>query len=216
MAMLDSVDKIITRYFAIVTKENFTYKNKNYSPKTLIISPLLFRGYTCPPNCGGCCPRFSLDYLPSEKRPKEVTKRIIEFNEKEILIFSDLQLSNNDYHCKYVDKSNGRCKIHTHNPFSCDFELIRPLIFEKRANILTQKLFGRGWQLKKVNGERYALCTMTGITEQSINDSISKITRLKKWCDYFGIKSKCDEILQWSVEVRPFLLKNYSIKSIKL
>ena len=65
----DFIDKIVTRYFACVTGEEFTYKGKTYKPRPLRISPLIFRGYTCPAVCGACCTRFSLDYLPQERHP---------------------------------------------------------------------------------------------------------------------------------------------------
>ena len=42
---LDSVEKIITRYFACLTKVPFSYRDDNYAPKPLIVSPLLLRGY---------------------------------------------------------------------------------------------------------------------------------------------------------------------------
>jgi hypothetical protein len=39
-------------YFAAVTAEAFTYKGKEFAPKTLSISPLLFRNLICPAGCG--------------------------------------------------------------------------------------------------------------------------------------------------------------------
>jgi hypothetical protein len=65
----DSVDKIMTAYVAAVCAEPFTYKRKHYPVKKLVVSPLILRGFTCPPMCGGCCPTFSLDYLPDERTP---------------------------------------------------------------------------------------------------------------------------------------------------
>lgn len=211
MALLDSVDKIITRYFSVVTEEPFVWKRKEYLPKPLVISPLLFRGYTCPPMCGGCCPKFSLDYLPSEKHPSSCEKRVIIFNEKKIKIFSDLQQEHSNYHCKYLNKENGRCLIHTMNPFSCDFELIRPLSFEgSKDNILTQKLFGRGWSMKRIDEKRGTLCEMTMPTEKTVDDVIRKIERLKDWSDHFRLKNKCEKILWWLKEVKPYVIRKFS------
>jgi hypothetical protein len=66
MPYTDSVDKIVTVYLASVCKKQIHYKGRIYTPKPLTVSPLIFRGFTCPANCGGCCPRFTLDYLPSD------------------------------------------------------------------------------------------------------------------------------------------------------
>jgi hypothetical protein len=66
MPCTDSVDKIVTVYLASVCKKQIHYKGRIYTPKPLTVSPLIFRGFTCPANCGGCCPRFTLDYLPSD------------------------------------------------------------------------------------------------------------------------------------------------------
>jgi Fe-S-cluster containining protein len=195
----DSVDKIITRYFAAVTRDVFTYKGNTYRPRALKVSPLLLRGYTCPAGCGGCCPRFSLDYLPQEvvddKAPKGVEPRLIQFDKKAVLVYSDQQLDHKNHHCRYLMK-DGRCANHPTRPFSCDFELIRTLHFESGPDVLTQKLFGRGWSFKRVDGERGALCSMTPITDETRDDVVRKLERLKAWTDHFGIATWLPDLLQ--------------------
>src|SRR5688572_14476998 len=123
MPKIDSVDKIVTSYFSCVAAEPFTYKGKTYSPKPLRVSPLLFRGYTCPAGCGACCTRFSLDYLPEpvEKHPYVLAKRMVEFDGRHIEIWSDGQDDHQDHHCRNLRKNDGRCQIHGTHPFSCDF-----------------------------------------------------------------------------------------------
>lgn len=197
---VDSLDKIVKIYFACVTNEAFTYKDTTFEPKELYVSPLLLRGYTCPAMCGGCCPRFSLDYLPFEQKPDIVQERIVTFNDRQFSIYSDMQSDHKNKKCRNLDMSNGRCNIHKVRPFSCDFELIRFLVSgdqEKRKNVLTQKLFGRGWMMQRVDGERGALCEMTPIDPESISDNIRKLNRLKEWTNYFGIKTKTDAIINW-------------------
>jgi hypothetical protein len=66
MLYIDTMDKIVN-YLSAVSTESICYKGKQYNPKPLFVSKGIIQGYTCPENCGGCCPRFSLDYLPSEK-----------------------------------------------------------------------------------------------------------------------------------------------------
>jgi hypothetical protein len=196
--MRDSIDKIVNSYFGVITKEPFTYKGVEYLPKPLQISPLLLRGFTCPPNCGGCCPRFSLDYLPCEDLPKGVKPRIISLNGKRVKIFSDTQQEHKSAFCKYLSHE-GRCYIYKQRPFSCDFELIRFLrySFPDHPNILTQKLFGRGWNMTKITGEKGALCEMTYVTKDTIKEVVRKVERLQQWCDWFGLQNKCPDILKY-------------------
>lgn len=96
MAYVSSIDKIVTSYFVAVTKEDFVFKEKLHKAKSLKVSPLLLRGFICPENCAGCCPVFSLDYLPTEQTPYQLNVREIEFNGKSIAIFLT---------CKRIEKN---------------------------------------------------------------------------------------------------------------
>lgn len=186
----DSVDKIVTRYFAAVTKVSFTYKGKTYEPKVLKVSPLLLRDYTCPPMCGGCCFKFTLDYLPSEFHPPGIVHRQVEFNGRQIDICTDPQEDNESDRCRHLRRKDGRCGIYERRPFTCDFELIRTLHSEdpKRPDVLTQKLFGRGWSYARVDGGKGALCEMTKVTNKSTDEVIRKLERLQQWTKHFGLK----------------------------
>lgn len=201
MANVDSVDKIIS-YFSCVTNQQFSYKGKKYEPKRLHVSPLLLRGFTCPAACGGCCPRFSLDYLPAEPRSSLAEKRYVLFTGKFVEIYSDMQKDHKNKKCRNLNMENGRCGIYEVRPFSCDFELIRFLVAtddEKRDNVLTQKLFGRGWAMQRIDGDRGALCEMTPIDINTVSDTIRKLKRLRDWCNHFGITdNKVDAIISWA------------------
>jgi len=201
MPLLDSVDKIVSVYLAAVCKEEFTYRNIRYGPRPLSVSPLLFRGFTCPPRCGGCCPRFSLDYLPAEEHPYPLTRRSVSVNGREVEFWSDLQRDHSDYHCRNLDPATGRCGIYERRPFSCDFELIR-FIHRQQDAILTQKLFGRGWAMLRVDGERRALCEMTPATAWTTSEVVRKLGRLRLWADHLGVVTWLDEIIAW-VETGP-------------
>lgn len=203
MPKRDSVDKIVASYFACVTAEPFTYKGERYEPKLLRVSPYLFRGYTCPAGCAACCSRFSLDYLPKEiePHPYRLSKRMVEFDGREIPIWSDSQDDHDNYHCRNVDRADGRCEIHGEHPFSCDFELIRFLRFasDERHNQLTQKLYGRAHAMLQIDGTtRGAKCEMTPPTPDTSADVVRKLKRLKLWCEHFGLKHKVDAILKYA------------------
>ena len=192
----DSIDKIVTAYFAGISRSPFSYKGKVYEPKTLVVSPLLLRGYTCPEHCGGCCPRFSLDYIADEEKPYELKAREVQFNNKKIIIYSDEQKDHQNHHCRNLIHENGRCGVHGKQPFSCDFELIRFLHFENKT-VLTQRLFGRGWQFLRTDGERGARCEMTPVTKETISEVLRKLRRLKQWASYFGLDHCMDSIIDW-------------------
>lgn len=198
MLQSDSIEKICTRYFATVTKQSFTFNGKRFDPKPLKVSPLLLRDYTCPPSCSGCCFRFSLDYLPSEDKPDGVEKRKVEFNGKVFDIWTDWQEENKGLKCRHSRKEDGRCGIYAVRPFTCDFELIRSLqsADEDHPNILTQKLFGRGWSYTRVDGGKGALCEMLPQSEKSVQEVIRKLNRLKDWTDYFEIDTWLPDLLQ--------------------
>lgn len=209
MPQRDSIDKIV-EYFACVTAAPFSYKDKTYLPRILRVSPDIARGYTCPSMCGGCCSRFSLDYLPSERQrlpeeqQKELSQRVIIFNNQPVCIFSDTQPENNSTHCKHLTK-NGRCAIHLRHPFSCDFELTRFMLsrsVDTHAN-LTTKLYGRGWNMLRVDGERGAKCSMLPPTYGTLREVIRKLDRLQEWATHFGLKETyISQIHDWVIETK--------------
>jgi Fe-S-cluster containining protein len=196
----DSVDKVVQNYFSAVTATPFTYKNVEYHPKPLKVSPGIMRGFTCPVKCGGCCPKFTLDYLPGEDKPADTVLRQVEFNGKSFAVHTDLQTENKGFKCRHLNWENGRCGIYTVRPFSCDFELIRFMNRVDAAHV-TQRLFGRGWAMRRVDGGRGALCTITPATENDRNEAIRKMSRLKDWTDHFQIDTKIPNILKWLHEI---------------
>lgn len=201
MPLTDSVDKIVTRYFACVNAKPFTFKGKTYDVKPLRISFKIHRGYTCPAKCGACCSRFSLDYIPGEPRPYHLTKRTVEFDGRQVVVFSDAQDDHSNHHCRNLDMQNGRCNIHGKHPFSCDFELIRFLSFEdpSKPNILTQKLYGRAHAMLRIDGTRGAMCTITKSDEETTKEVTRKLKRLRRWCEHFGLDHRIsDDLLDWS------------------
>lgn len=209
----DTVDKIVQTYFACVTNEPFEYKGKIYEPKKLNVSPLIFRGFTCPASCGGCCFRVTLDWLPEEaaKWAPKATPREITLNNKQYTIHSDLQDDHDGYKCKNLRLEDGRCNIHGKHPFTCDFELMKFMVSgdPDKHNLFIQKLFGRGWNLKRVDGERGALCEMTPVDLNNINEVIRKLNRLHDWCNHFELNTKVPTIIEWAHLVKN--LTNYDI-----
>lgn len=189
MPSTDSVDKIVTRYFAVLTRDPFEFKGVLYTPRPLCVSPLLLRDYTCPVGCGACCLSFSLDYLPTESQPDGTHSREIVFSGRAVTIHT-LKPVPGARVCQNL-QSDGRCGIYLRRPFSCDFELIRTLEFsnQEKPNVLTQKLYGRGWNMMRVDGERGAMCEMLPPSPHAIAEVIRKLGRLQQWADHFGIRT---------------------------
>src|SRR5882762_6340084 len=106
----DTIDKIVQVYLAGLCRERFMYQNTEYIPKVVIVSPLLLRGYTCPPHCGACCGNFSLDYLPTEATTEDAQLRTVELQGRHFAILSDLQRDVSDRWCRNLDRHTGRCQ----------------------------------------------------------------------------------------------------------
>lgn len=195
----DSVSKIVTTYFAAITKNPFTYKGKRYEPKTLKVSPLVVRGLSCPSGCGGCCMRTSLDFLETESHPYPLTPRYIPFDGRQVLVYSDTQTDNHTKWCKHRGPIDGRCGIHTKHAFSCDFETIKFFIAKRDedANRLTNMPFPRKWSYTRVDGGKGGLCSALPATKETVADAVRRVRRLKTWADYFGVEHVLDEIIPW-------------------
>jgi hypothetical protein len=192
----DSIDKIVTVYFASLTKVAFDYKGRVYSPKPIRVSPLIFRDFTCPDQCGGCCPRFSLDYLPNEAIPYSVSERTIMIEDRRVKVLTDSQGTSSDHHCGNLDRVSGRCTIHGLHPFTCDFELLRFIVHQDIIHF-NQKLFGRGWAMIRVDGGRGARCSMMPASSQTVPEIMRKLQRLQNWAEHFGIDTWVPQIMNW-------------------
>lgn len=203
----DSFDKIVGGYFAALTKQPFEFKGKIFTPKPLVITPLLLRGFTCPAHCGACCARVTLDYLPTEKQPELLSPRTVQFNRQAFTIFSDLQDDRDAPKCRHLRYEDGRCNIHEKHPMLCDVELIKFIHYEERA-VLLSKLYGRGWALTRVTGDKGAQCSMLPVTPETIADVVRKLQRIREWCIYFQLDSWIDDIIAW--------VKNYPSETAML
>lgn len=204
----ESIVKIVTQYFAPMTKVPFTFRGKTYEPKTLRVSPMIFqRKMTCVAGCGGCCAKLSVEYIGPEwdrngvtlveegreyraadgtdpLDPKDVKfrGRFVNINGTMKLIFSDLQKDNVDHFCRYLKKDDGRCNIHGVHPFSCDFELLRFSIMSspERANQLNHRPFGRGWNMLTVDGQRGAKCEWEDVELISDDERQDVVRKLER------------------------------------
>jgi Fe-S-cluster containining protein len=160
----------------------------------LILSPMFFRDYSCPPMCGGCCTKFSLDYFEGErweKFKKTYPHLVHKFEKREVngaTVYTNIQKDNPDWQCEFLIKENGRCGIHESNPFSCEFELNKFLVKGKKTYLMN-KLFGRGWNMMRIDGERGALCQMKPFNLKKYLRDIELLKELLDIVKQFGQKA---------------------------
>jgi Fe-S-cluster containining protein len=192
----NTLDKVVTAYFAALTKRSFTYKNQQFDPKPILISPLLFRGFTCPTGCGGCCHAVSLLWLPQEPQPEGLQPKAVEFDGQAYLLMEDSQDPERSK-CKHLRLEDGRCLIHTIHPMPCDVELIKFISYEEKS-LLVQKKYGRGWAFSRVDGGRGSMCEMTPVTDQTRADVVRKLKRIRDWTTYFHLDSWIEDIISWA------------------
>lgn len=194
----DSMGKMLLVFFAAVTKEPITYEGATVHPKPLVVSPLIFRGFTCPTGCGACCGRSTLDYIPGEPRPEEASERVVVVNGREVKMYSDLQTDHNSYFCRHLD-TDARCNTYNTRPFSCDFALLNVNEY-KTHYLLSCRKFGRHHLWKRIDDGRGTMCDMLPITDESIAATRRRLLRLQLWTDYFKINSRMQEINYWAAQ----------------
>lgn len=188
----DTLGKIVESYFATLTAEPFSYGGKEYLPRDVHVGAGIVRGYTCPAMCGGCCPRFSLDYIAPDGVPEgekhPLTMRVVAFNGRQVEVWSDMQKDHKNPKCRNLNLGTGLCNIHGFQPFSCDFELLRSFRFKEsdRSNF-NQMLYTRGEKMMRVDGIRGALCYMTPPSAKAIADVDRRLSRLETWMTHFGL-----------------------------
>jgi Fe-S-cluster containining protein len=196
--LFDSVDKVVTKYMAAVTTEPFTFAGVTYNPAPLHVSPSVLQNYTCLSHCGACCRPFTIDWIEGEPRPEGIEKRIIQFNGRNVQVYSDTQEDRKgQLSCRYLRIEDGRCNIHDVHALSCDF----PMITVRNTDgiyYITGQLFGRVTQMRRPAGGVGGLCTMELTTPASIKDVVRKFRRLERWCDHFGIANRVNDICSWA------------------
>lgn len=196
---VNTLDKIVKTYMSAITRETIFYDNALIFPKPLQLSPQLFRHYTCPPDCGACCSRFSLVYIPSDPRPLDprIKLEYAYINGKRYNVLVDRQDDSDAHHCRHLNMTNGRCGIHGQHPFSCDFELLRVTQTDEK-NILSQRLYARGWNMLQIDLQtRGAQCEMIPQTASQLDDMLRRLRRLKQWVEYFELSTHIDAVIAW-------------------
>jgi len=193
----DSIDRLVLVYLASVASSGFKYGDQEVEPRPLFVAPQLFRGFTCPANCGACCFRVTLDYLPNGTRSNAAASaRTVLISGEEVQLLSDKQGDLEQKMCRNL-RPDGRCSIHGNHPFLCDMEFVRILRLS-RYSVLTQRLFGRGWALTRVDGiTKGAACELVPADAYTVSEVVRKLTELQQWAEHFKISTHVPAILEW-------------------
>lgn len=177
---------------------------KSSNLNKLILSKLFFRNYTCPSHCGACCPKFSLDYFEGERWEnfkKLYPDKVKNFTEREVngvKIYSDKQEDNSGHHCKHLNMEDGRCGIHKSNPFTCEFELMRFITTESESKaLLINKLFGRGWNLTRIDGQKGAKCEMLGFDYDKLLRDLALLKELNCIAEAWKMETKLPKVIEY-------------------
>ncbi|MBL6947564.1 MAG: hypothetical protein ISR51_02700 [Rhodospirillales bacterium] len=149
-----------------------------------------------------------MDYLPNDLAPSNLTERAVKISGRNVKVFSDLQMDHNNHFCRHLDAKSGRCKQYTRRPFACDFELIRFLHYKEKV-VIMQKLFGRGWAMKRIDGEQGAKCEMLDTDPYWLAEVQRKLDGLTQWANHFGLRTRIALISSWVTSgphARPLLI----------
>ena len=195
----DTAALIIRNYFSHITTRAYEFEGVRYPVRPLTVSPLVLRGFTCPPVCGACCLKVTLDYLPHEQRPPGTERRTVYFNGTPFLLHSDMQRGNETNNCHHLRKSDGRCSVYGYRPMLCDFAITRFFRSGAEQKRLSTQLPGRNWSLMRVDGLRGTRCEMTPADEESVRDAVRKLWRLDAWAEHFGLGvTRIPRIVEWA------------------
>lgn len=185
--------------FECITKEEIRYNGLVLSPVPLIVSPNVFRGYTCPEGCGACCRKYQLEYLPWEAKTEEAEEFELLVNEKKIPLMIDRQATNTKYWCRYLDTTTGRCTVYHQRSFGCAFSLLAFTRYkEPRHNVLTCRKLGRHHLYTRIDGQRGTMCELLPVNQEAIVQARQTLSRLQVWADHFQLKTWVPEILEWA------------------
>ena len=213
--MFDSIMKV-AHYLAMIAEEPFTFDGVQFVPPgRLAVSPTFWRDYTCPPNCGGCCRAFSMDYWTWEYPAfldtypavaEQFGAYSVAVNGCEFVYYSNRGVARSRFksklYCQFLDPVSGRCSIHDFSPFSCQFELNKLQFFPKRdLCFLGKKVFRNGWQFRRVDGGVGALCAMVPISAETVEvvkrRDIPLLRRLAEMADRFGIGHSGEKLIEY-------------------
>jgi hypothetical protein len=72
---------------------------------------------------------------------------------------------------------------------------------EYRTAHVTQRLFTRGWNMKRTDGGRGAACEIYPADPMTVAEVVRKFRRLDQWAAHFGVSTRIPTILTWASSI---------------
>lgn len=212
----DSVEKILSQ-ISLLSPDPVRYQARSLNTGRLLdervydspvdavlLTPSLFRKFTCASGCTACCQKFTLDYTPSEfatvvKDQTGFSEREIFVNGKRKRIFTNDQNQNPICDFLTVEKPTGGlgCAQWPAPPLSCisapQFQVIQ---MRPRATYILKKPYGRAWAMTPTPQCEFE--QVDSVEEMNLDDLLDILDRFWEWARYFGIKT-CISKVQRSI-----------------
>lgn len=203
----DSVEKIISqisllspnevRYQAHSLGSGYLLKERVFDTPVdaVLITPSLFRKFTCVGGCTACCQKFTLDYTPAEfatvvKDQTGFAEREVWVNGKQKLVYTNDQNQNPICDFLTVEKPLGGlgCAHWPAPPLSCvsapQFQVIQ---MRPRNTYVLKKPYGRAWAMTPT--PRCQFEEVDNIEDMHLSDLLQILDRFQEWARYFGVKT---------------------------
>lgn len=200
---------------SVIARQSFTLEDEAGShvftpPPSVKLMRSFFQEYACLPLCAGCCPHFTLEYLPHDvpegKSDQAFTRHVsIDGTSVQYIeLRNPAQQVYNRKFCGFLETQDpdriGMCNLHPARPYSCHIEPIK-LHVVKNVGYIHKRPFGRGWAMQRVTGEKGALCEFERqpltpkAIEQGYTNDIPALLRLQAWVDHLGIDTYLPDII---------------------
>lgn len=217
----DSVEKILLQ-LSLLSPDPVTYISRSLKtglerePRVfdtqvneVVLTPSLFRKFTCVAGCTACCQKFTLDYTPHEyetvlKDKTGFVDRFVFVNGKRKQVWTNDQNENPICDFLTVEKPSGGlgCAHWPTPPLSCisapqmQFIQMRP-----GTTYVLKKPYGRAWAMTPTPQCEFE--KVETVDEMNLEDSLAILRRFNEWGRYFGIKSCVQGVarkIQWCMD----------------
>lgn len=201
----DSVEKIlnqlallspdVVRYqsHSLVSGRFLTERVFDAPVDSVLITPSLFRKFTCANGCTGCCQKFTLDYTPHEyqtlvQHQEGFSERYVWVNGKEKLVFTNDQNQNPLCDFLTVERPGGGlgCAQWPAPPLSCiSAPQLQFVQMRFRSTFVLKKPFGRAWAMTPTPQCEFE--QVDSVEEMELDDILQILDRFQEWARYFKI-----------------------------
>jgi Fe-S-cluster containining protein len=202
----DSVEKILAQ-IALLSPDEVRYQPTTPAGRVLkervfnapvdavLVTPSLFRTFTCASGCTACCQKFTLDYTPSEMETLNQDRegfavRWVQVNGKSKMVWTNDQ--NHNPLCDFltVEKPGGGlgCARWPAPPLSCiSAPQVQVVQMRHAHTYVLKKPYGRAWAMTPTPQCKFE--EAENIEAMNLEDILAILDRYQEWARYFGIRT---------------------------